>query len=115
MAYIKQYPHYLFVVEPPVAVQDERGVWRTDSGDTGATPRLVGRCREETGGRGSIITLQGGVAYTFTALVQLPRGSERIGEGSRVIVSNDAEGMDIRLEGVCMKYSEDQLHHRLWI
>lgn len=115
MAYIKQYPHFLFVIEPPTAQQDERGVWRIKDEDKGHSARFMGRCREETNGKGAQIHTQGGTAFVFSSLIQIPRGGEPIPEGARVFVSEDIDGERKRIEGVCMKYSEDQLHNRLWI
>lgn len=115
MAYIQQYPHFLFIIEPPTATQDERGIWRIKDERTGTTARFMGRCREETNGKGAQITTQGGTAFVFSSLIQIPKGSEPIPEGARVFVSEDIDGERKRIEGICMKYSADQLHNRLWI
>lgn len=109
---VTQYPHYLFVVNPTgAATQGENGEWITP-----ATEKvLVGACREETNGRGSQINAADGTFVTFQSLIQLPVGTTPVAVGSKVFVTNDAAGLDVRVSGVCMKFDVGQLHCRLWV
>lgn len=111
MAAIAQYPHYLFAVETTESCRDDDGNWIP--GQT--TVVFKSRCREETNGKGSQIQLAGGNFHIFSSLVQLPKGTSKITEGSEVIITDDAEGNDIRIKGEVLKFSKEQLHSRLWI
>jgi nucleoside-diphosphate-sugar epimerase len=35
--------------------------------------------------------------------------------GAKVVVANDAEGADVRITGVCLRFDPSQLHSRLWL
>lgn len=111
MARIEQYPHYLFAVETTESHQDEDGNWIP--GQT--TVRYVCKCREETNGKGSQIQLAGGNFHIFSSLIQLPKGTGKINEGLEVIITDDANGEDIRIKGKVLKFSKEQLHARLWL
>lgn len=111
MASIRQYPHYLFVERGTASVQNADGDWT----DSTATRQFVSVCREETNGKGSEIFVAGGTCRKFAALVQIPKGAAHINDGEKVFVCNDSLGNDVRLEGVCLKYDEGQLHNRLWV
>lgn len=111
MALVKQYPHHLFVETPAMSEQDEQGDWV----GLPSTREYIGRCREETEGKGSEVQVAGGVFRQFSSLIQLPRGTGHIADGTRIIVSNDKEGNDIRIEGYTLKCDVGQLHTRLWV
>lgn len=111
MAAIKQYPHYLFQEVGGVSQQNANGEWI----ETQSSTNFVSMCREETNGKGSEIVVAGGKYVKFSSLIQLPKGAQRIEVGANVIISNDAEGSDVRVSGVCLKYDEGQLHNRLWL
>ena len=109
---IVQYPHYLFAVNSGTeSTQDENGNWS----DSETTNVFVSACREETDGRGSEIQVAGGTFHRFTSLVQLPKGAQKVEVGSTVFVANNADGTDIRIQGVVLKYDAGQLHSRLWV
>lgn len=112
MANVKQYPHYLWKsVVPSEAVQDENGDF------VSSDPQWIlhSSCREETNGRGSVITLADGRNITFGALIQCPKGTQKIHEGTKIRVTNDPEGSDVRIEGENLKMDVGQLHTRLWV
>lgn len=111
MARIEQYPHYLFAVETSESHQDEDGNWIPGS----TTIVYKGKCREETNGKGSQIQLAGGNFHIFSSLIQLPKGTGKINEGSEVIITDDANGEDIRIKGKVLKFDKGQLHSRLWV
>jgi hypothetical protein len=110
MAFVKQYPHFLFLATPGETV-------RNDDGDFVAgtpTNTFLSSCREETDGRGSEIQV-GGVAHKVTSLIQLPKTCPDVALGAKVIVANDANCSDVRITGVCLNFKRDQLHARLWL
>ena len=108
---VTQYPHYLFAVYGGESVQNADGSW----GDGDTNTSYVGRCREETDGRGSEVQVAGGTYHLYTSLVQLPKGTARIDDGVDVIISNDAECKDIRVKGTVLKFDVGQMHSRLWL
>lgn len=110
---VEQYPHYLFAVEGGEAVKDESGSWSDD--ETPKALKFLSRCREEADGRGTEISVGGGKFHKVTSLVQLPKGAPIVALGAPVIVANDHEGNDIRIQGVCLKFDPAQLHSRLWV
>lgn len=112
MARVEQYKHYLFAVEGGEAVKDESGAW-TDNTEE----RLVflSRCREEADGRGTEINVGGGKFHKVTSLIQLPKTAPVVELGASVLVSDDPEGKEVRIKGVCLKFDAAQLHSRLWV
>lgn len=109
---LKQYPHYLFaIVAGGESVQDENGNWS----DSESTPTFLSACREETSGKGTQVQVAGGNFVFSSSLVQLPRTAIKIENGTSVIVSNDPDGLDVRIKGVVLKYDVGQLHNRLWL
>jgi hypothetical protein len=109
---IVQYPHYLFAVNAGGdSVQDENGNWS----DSEAINVFISACREETDGRGSEIQVAGGTFHRFSSLIQLPKGAQKVEVGSTVFVANNANGTDIRIQGVVLKNDVGQLHNRLWV
>lgn len=108
---IVQYPHYLFVETTTDSKQGPTGEWLPSE----RSLILHARCREETGGSGNEIQTAGGTYRRYHSTVQLPKGTPVVQEGARVIVSDDAEGMSIRIDGVVLGFSSDQLHARLWL
>lgn len=111
MARIEQYPHFLFALETSETYRDDDGNWIPGSTQLG----YVGKCREETNGKGSQIQLAGGVFHTYSSLIQLPKGTRKISEGTKVVVANDQSGEDERIQGEVMKFDQGQLHSRLWL
>lgn len=109
---VKQYPHFLFAVIPcGESIQDENGDWS----DSGATNVFISMCREETDGRGSEIQVAGGTFRRFTSLVQLPKGAQRVEDGTSVFVADNADGSGIRVTGTALKFDDGQLHSRIWV
>lgn len=75
---------------------------------------FLSECREEINGKGRQIT-RGGQFIIFSSLIQLPISCTPIKEGTKVFVSNDSTGIDIRIEGIVLQFDKGQLHNRLWI
>ncbi len=108
---IKQYPHYLFQVVASESTQDENGNFTNSE----ISLVFVGRCREETAGKGAELHTGGGTFMKYSSLIQLPRGTSYIKEGAEVLVCNDREGESIRIKGSVLKFDQGQLHSRLWL
>jgi hypothetical protein len=75
---------------------------------------FLSMCREETDGRGTEIQV-GGIMHKITSLIQLPKTCPKVELGAKVVVANDAEGADVRITGVCLRFDPSQLHSRLWL
>ena len=111
MARVVQYPHYLFALETTDDHRDEDGNWIP-----GTTEMVfIGKCREETNGKGSQIQLAGGTFHVYSSLIQLPKGTRKIAEGTKIAVTDDQNGEDVRIEGDVLKFDPGQLHSRLWL
>ena len=123
-----QYPHALYALTTPAATRNANGSWVQGA----ASWSFIGACREETNGKGSSITTADGRALVFSALVQLPKGSTRVTEGTEVAVADKtltaAETASlgtnleawkrtgkIRIAGTCAKFDSGRLHSRLWV
>ena len=107
---VRQYPHYLFALKGGEAVQGADGEWT----ETEASMSFLSMCREETDGRSTEVYADG-TFRRFTSLIQLPKGAPVVDTGVTVLCCNDAEGIDVRIRGVCQKFDEGQLHSRLWV
>lgn len=109
---VTQYAHYLFREESTgESTQDESGFYT----DEEQRRVFVSKCREETNGQGQEIQGADGTFHKYSAIVQLPKGSTPIKEGTSVIVTDDAKGVSIRITGIVLKYDKGQLHNRLWV
>lgn len=124
-----QYPQYIYALNSGGdSVQLPNGSWVTPE----AAWELKGSCREETNGKGSSINTADGKALVFSSLVQIPKGTARIPEGTNVLIAREkiedtAQLQDkdfineslisglIVLQGECKKYDLGRLHCRMWI
>ena len=111
MAMIEQYPHFLFVIDAPESVQDDNGNWTAST----SSLQFVSKCREETGGAGAEYQVAGGTYRKASALIQLPKGTAKISDGTTVIVADDANGNVVRIKGSVLHFDFGQLHSRLWL
>jgi hypothetical protein len=122
-----QYPQYLYALRNDEATQASNGSWQP-----GATEwELKGICREETNGKGQTIQTAGGQTIVFASLIQIPKGTPRINEGTEVLVAREeiepAQLLEsdfianskitglVVVSGICQKYDFGRLHCRLWI
>lgn len=123
----RQYPHYLYKrTTGGEAIQDANGSWDTPDGEWS----FHSRCREETNGKGTQIEA-GGKFVTFSSLVQIQAGVERIPEGVEIAVTEEPvepsmlldqaktaeakiSGL-VRISGECLKFDKGRLHCRLWV
>jgi hypothetical protein len=123
-----QYPHYLYALRNEEATQNpNNGSWEASP----AVWELKSICREETNGKGHTIATSGGETIVFSSLIQIPKGTPRINEGTQVAVTRvellpdellsqdfiEQRKIDgaIVAVGKCMKYDFGRLHCRLWI
>ena len=123
-----QYPQYLYALQHDgESVQLPNGSWETPA----AAWELKAVCREETIGKGSTIQTADGETRVFASLIQLPKGTAKIPEGTQVIVTREevevsqlantefveaakATGLVV-VTGTCEKFDLGRLHCRLWI
>lgn len=123
-----QYPQYLYALQHNgESVQLPNGSWETPA----AVWELKAACREETNGKGSTIQTADGKTRVFASLIQLPKGTDKIPEGTQVIVTREevevsqlanadfveaakATGLVV-VTGICEKFDIGRLHCRLWI
>jgi len=123
-----QYPQYLYALIHTEGVQNpDTGYY--DNATNGWV--LKGICREETNGKGHVINGTGGQAITFSSLIQMPKGSERIPEGTEVMVLRNQvanvatltdswilsgkKSGEVVAGGACLKCDTGRLHSRIWI
>ena len=75
-----QYPQYLYALQHNgESVQLPNGSWETPA----AVWELKATCREETNGKGSTIQTADGKTRVFASLIQLPKGTAKIPEGTQ--------------------------------
>lgn len=116
---VEQYPHYVYVKHlAGESFQDDDGNWTT----TGPTWTLLCKGREETNGAGRQINGTDGKARIFSSVVYMPKGTQRITEGTEIFVSESnsesivgSEIGPIRVMGTVMKFDSNQLNARLWV
>lgn len=123
-----QYPQYLYAFNnDEEAIQLPNGSWSNPAKGW----ELKAACREETNGKGSTIQTVNGEIIVFASLIQIPKGTSRINEGTEIIVTREEVNTNQLLEpdfidsakisglviakGVCQKYDFGRLHCRLWI
>lgn len=110
-----QYPQYLYCKSNDEATQGSNGSW------VGGSPEwiLIGICREETNGKGTSIQTADGRFLVFSSLIYLPRGSEKIQEGSEILIMKEKAEVvneaDAILKGTCLKFDDGRLHCRMWV
>lgn len=109
---ITQYPHYLYTDQIPAASeQDANGNWNFQ------TPAavLLSRCREETEPRAREIQASDGKFYTYSSVVQLPKGTAPVAEGTEIYVKDFPDSTRKRICGKVLKFDSSQLHCRIWV
>lgn len=122
-----QYPHLLYVKSIQEATRLPNGSW-SDETELWA---LTAACREETNGRGTMINAVDGRALAFSSLIQLPKGTQRIDEGTLITISkevlsqsqfddsdyiNEAKKKGVIIAaGQILKCDAGRLHTRIWI
>lgn len=123
-----QYPQYLYALQHDgESVQLPNGSWETPA----AAWELKAACREETNGKGSTIQTADGETRVFASLIQLPKGTAKIPEGTQVIVTREKVDVSqlsntefveaaketglVVVTGTCEKFDPGRLHCRLWI
>ncbi|MFA5651091.1 MAG: hypothetical protein WC914_08105 [Proteiniphilum sp.] len=123
-----QYPQGLFKKTITPSQQLPNGSWTEET----EAWQAVSACREETNGRGTMINTADGRAIAFSSLIQAPKGTPRVDEGTEVIISTDAQ-LDVTkllnadfvttakqqgiivAQGTCLKCDSGRLHTRIWI
>lgn len=125
MVTMQLYYQHLYKFVASESVQDETGAWEKTQGSW----VYVGKCREETNGKGSSVATADGKVLVFSSLVQMPVGTARINEGTRILIvrnlptsditetfiSNGKTSGEVVIDGCCMKFDMGRLHCRMWI
>ena len=128
MVNFEQYPHFLYKRTAALAYTDSNGSWVEGT----AAWVFVGKCRNESNGKGNSVTLADGRALLFSSLVQMPVGTPRINEGTEIAVTNtqltaeelasfedSVEGWKasgkLQEKGQVAKFDTGRLHCRAWI
>lgn len=110
---VKQYPHFLFVNKVNSnSIQDADGNWIEQS--TGEIT-LLGPCREEVSGGGSVIKLADGEFHKYSSIVQMPLSIHDVKTGEEVVITTDELGERVRTKAPVIKFDRGQLHCRLWV
>lgn len=105
---VKQYPYTLKVFEEQEAqFNQETAQWESNIGIW----KEWSLCRDETAG-GTKIMLQDGEQYQYSSIIYLPFGVPHIEKGTKIQVWN---GDFLRLESNVIRFSNDQLHSRIWV
>src|SRR5574343_1800368 len=110
---VEQYPHYIYVKYlGGESFQNDEGNWEM----TGPIWKVHGKGREETNGAGRQIIGTDGKAIVFSSVVYMPKGAEKITEGTEVLISESktesvvgSEQGPVRIGGKCLKFSPGQL------
>lgn len=110
---VTRYPHYLHIDNTPEVTQDEHGDWVAN--DFESATKQISRCREETNGAGTRFNVGGGEYINASSVIQLPKDCPIITKGTKVYITNDPQGEDVRISGVCLRFDQSQLHSRLWL
>lgn len=122
-----QYYQYLYVLNNGEAVKLSNGSWDNNA----RSWELKAACREETNGKGATIQTAGRKDFVFASLIQLPKGTPRIAEGTEIVVTQEEVDTNQLLEpgfidsakitglvvvtGFCQKFDPGRLHCRMWI
>lgn len=116
-----QYPHYLFVITTSSVQQREDGSWEPP---TQALVFLC-RCREEAQSKGQEVPLantlyhhvqKGNASFRrFCSVVYFPKGVARLPAGVRILISDDPQGKEVRVEALVQRCDIGQYHARLWV
>lgn len=105
---VRQYPYRLwaFVTDEPA---------KTETGDY-KKPNTVwqdmAKCRDESNTQVRTVTLQDSSSLAFDAVVYLPKSAVKLEEGTQIEVR---DGDTVRLAGTVKRFSNEQLHCRLWV
>jgi hypothetical protein len=123
-----QYPHFLYALVVTAGGQNSNtGEWTEST----SAWEFKGACREETNGKGHAINGSDGKAIVFSSIIQQPKGSARIMEGTEMLVltskvanvssitssfiTGGLKSGSVRIKGTCLKNDVGRLHNRVWI
>lgn len=122
-----QYYQYLYALNNGETVKLPNGSWDKGAGGW----ELKAACREETNGKGAVIQTADRKDFVFASLIQFPKGTPKINEGTEIVVTSEEVDTNQLLEpgfiasakitglvvvtGVCQKFDLGRLHSRMWI
>ena len=90
-----QYPHFL-------QVKDDNGNWEDFS-----------ICRDQPNDKGKMVTVGDGINYQFSSLIFMPTGVQDLLVGQDIRIQDVSR--EVRLETEVRRFSQDNLHCRLWV
>ncbi|MCX8676270.1 hypothetical protein G8C41_03845 [Apibacter sp. B3706] len=106
---VMQYPYKLEILVIAESIRDGNGDYQPQKTEW----KHYCYCRDEAG-NGKVIKGVDGVNYLYTALIQCPKGTKQVTQGTLIRVI-DGEG-SVRVQELPVMYSRmDQLHTRLWV
>lgn len=107
---IKQYPYQLEVFVSGESVYNEvTGEWEVSVSEWISWSK----CRDEVAGSGAKINTEDGEVYEYGWTIYCPKNTPRIEKGTLLRVRNS--GGLIRAQKNVIRFSEEQLHCRIWL
>lgn len=122
-----RYYQYLYTLDTGESVQQPNGSWK----EAESAWKLTAVCREETNGKGTTIQTADREDYLFSSLIQMPKGTPVISEGTEIVVTREEVEPSQLLKpgfietakqtglvvvfGTCQKFDYGRLHCRMWI
>jgi 3D (Asp-Asp-Asp) domain-containing protein len=93
----ERYYHFLW--------EDDNGAWK-----------FVGKCAEYTTGWSPTYNpTAGGMFARHNSTIVMPPETKTIPEGTKIMVSDDDAGIEVRVTGNVVKYDRNVMQNRLWI
>lgn len=106
---MQQYPYILKALIHKEATRDEEtGDWIPATSDWVE----IGKCRDEINGSGRKVTTEDGETYEYSWMVYAPKNTRRLEKGTPIQV---VDGCYVRAEKEVLRFSQDQLHCRIWL
>lgn len=106
---VTQYPYNLEVEMTKESTYNEQtGTWSEES----KWWKLHSECRDEMSSSGTKVLTIDGEQYEYSWVIFMPKSSKVILPGTKVRVK---DGDKVRVEARAIRFSNDQLHSRLWL
>jgi len=105
---VERYPHKLYKLVTTPGTQDSNGDWTT----TTTTETLVGDCRADPSGGGSIRYGEGDATITYTFDVYMATPATLLAEGATVVIKIGSVEI---FKGTVLRQHAGQTHYRIWV
>ena len=103
---VKQYPYSLYILNIQDATQNENGDFIEGSQSWG----LACTCRDEANTKSQTVLVDS-VYYPYDSIIYTPKSCPILKNETKIEVR---QGGVVRLSGVVKRFSQDQLHSRIW-